>query len=171
MSYKALIIESSAEAKAAYLAERCDVITNVRSALAANRIGMPNPEEHVLMPEVISKEPLGPYVKAGESRWREVATWTAMALISAEELGVTQSNTADLAENGGPAVKRLLGTEGSIGDSLGLETGWARVAIEAVGNYGELFGRHLGKDTPLEFERGLNAQRSEGGLLYAYPIR
>lgn len=171
MSYKALIIESTAEAKAAYLADRCDVITNDRSALAANRVGMPNPDDHVLMPETISKEPLGPYVKAGEGRWREVATWTAMALISAEELGVTQSNTAKLAETGGPAIKRLLGAEGSIGEGLGLEAGWARAAIEAVGNYGELFDRHLGDATPLAFERGLNGQWSDGGLLYAYPIR
>ncbi|MDX1743668.1 MAG: amino acid ABC transporter substrate-binding protein, partial [Ruegeria sp.] len=91
--------------------------------------------------------------------------------ISAEEMGVTQANTAEMAETGGPAIKRLLGTEGSVGEGLGLESGWARAAIEAVGNYGELYERHLGKDTPLAFERGLNAQWSQGGLLYAYPIR
>ncbi|WP_282048334.1 amino acid ABC transporter substrate-binding protein [Sulfitobacter mediterraneus] len=171
MTYKALIIEGSAEAKTAYLAGRCDVITNDGSALAATRLGMSDADAHILLPDVISKEPLGPYVKAGEGRWRDVAAWTAMALIAAEEMGVTKANAASMAETGGPGIKRLLGSEGSIGEGLGLETGWARAAIEAVGNYGELFDHHLGANSPLAFERGLNAQWNEGGLLYAYPFR
>ena len=171
MTYQALVIEGAAEAKAAYLADRCDVITNDRSALAANRIGMPNPDEHVLLPETISKEPLGAFVKGGENRWREIATWTAMALITAEEMGVTQDNADKMAAEGGPAIKRLLGTEGSIGEGFGLANDWALKAIKTVGNYGELFDRHLGANTPLKFERGLNAQWYDGGLLYAYPFR
>ncbi len=171
MTYKALIVEGAPEAKAAYLADRCDVITNDRSALAANRLSMPAPEEHVLLPEVISKEPLGPYVKGGENRWREVATWTAMALISAEEMGITQANAAEMAKNGSPNVKRLLGSEGSIGEGFGLKNDWALQAIKSVGNYGEMFERHLGKNTPMALERGLNAQYTDGGLLYAYPFR
>jgi len=171
MSYKALIVDGAPESKTAYLADRCDVITNDRSALAANRLSMPHPENHVLLPEVISKEPLGPYVKGGENRWREAATWTAMALIAAEEVGVTQANADKMAKTGGPAIKRLLGTEGSIGEGFGLDKGWALAAIKAVGNYGEMFERHLGKKTPLEMERGLNAQWKDGGLLYAYPFR
>lgn len=171
MSYKALIVEGAPEAKIAYLSDRCDAITNDRSALAANRLSMPKPEDHILMREVISKEPLGPYVKSGENRWREVATWTVMALIAAEEMGVTQANADTMAKEGGPTVKRLLGAEGAIGNGFGLKNDWVLKAVEAVGNYGEIFERHLGKDTPMNLRRGLNAQYGNGGLLYAYPFR
>lgn len=171
MSYKALIVVGMPEAKAAYLSDRCDAITNDRSALAANRLSMPKPEDHVLMTEVISKEPLGPYVKSGENRWREVAAWTVMALVAAEEMGITQANADAMAKEGGPTVKRLLGAEGAIGNGFGLKNDWVLKAVEAVGNYGEIFERHLGKDTPMNLRRGLNAQYRDGGLLYAYPFR
>ncbi|EPJ48628.1 MAG: ABC transporter substrate-binding protein [Osedax symbiont Rs1] len=171
MSYKALIVEGSAEAKAAYLADRCDAITNDASALAANRLGMPNPQAHIILPGLISKEPLGAYVKQGENKWRQIVTWTAMALIAAEELGVTQDNTEDLKISGIPEVKRLLGSEGRIGENFGLKSDWALKAIKAVGNYGEIFERNVGAKTPLKLKRGLNALYSDGGLMYAYPFR
>lgn len=171
LKYQALIVEGAAEAKAAYLANRCDAITNDASALAATRLGFPNPNDHVILNEIISKEPLGPYVKQGETLWRQVATWTAMALIAAEEMGVTQANADEMAASGNPSIARLLGSEGNIGKDLGLSKTWALDAIKAVGNYGELFERHLGNETPLKFERGLNAQWKDGGLMYAYPFR
>ena len=171
MKYKAVVLEGSPEVKAAYANGRCDCITNDQSGLASNRLGMAKPDDHIVLPEVISKEPLGPYVKQGEGRWREVVTWMVYALIAAEELGITQANVDEMAKNGSADVKRLLGTEGSIGVGFGLDKEWIARAIRAVGNYGEMYERHLGEKTPLKFKRGLNALWKDGGLQYAYPFR
>ncbi|WP_421846518.1 amino acid ABC transporter substrate-binding protein [Marinomonas sp.] len=171
LSYKALIVEGCAESTAAYLANRCDAVTNDASALAADRQGMPDPSANVILPERISKEPLGAYVKQGNDEWRQVVTWTAMALIEAEEMGITQGNVDEKLKSTKPAVMRLLGTEGKLGDNFGLDNKWAYNAIKAVGNYGEIFDRNLGKDSPLKFDRGLNDLYTKGGLLYAYPFR
>jgi len=171
MSYKALIVEGSAEAKAAYLAGRCDAITNDASALAANRLGMPNPKQHIILPELISKEPLGAYVKQGENKWRQIVTWTNMALVAAEELGITKANADSLLSSGSPEAKRLLGSEGRLGENFGLSSDWALKAIKAAGNYGEIYEQNVGLNTPLKLERGLNSLYTKGGLMYAYPFR
>ncbi|WP_191600257.1 amino acid ABC transporter substrate-binding protein [Marinomonas algicola] len=171
LTYNALIVEASAESTAAYLANRCDAVTNDASALAADRQGMPNPMDHVILPERISKEPLGAYVKQGNDEWRQVVTWTAMALIEAEEMGITQGNVDSKLKSDKPDVMRILGVEGNLGQNFGLDNKWAYNAIKAVGNYGEIFDRNLGKGSALNFERGLNALYTDGGLLYAYPFR
>lgn len=171
MEYKAMVLSGSAEVVAAYENGRCDCITNDAFSLAAKRLAMKKPDEHMILPDIISKEPLGPYVRQGETRLREVVTWLVHALVAAEELGITQANVDGMAKNGSADVKRLLGSEGNIGAGFGLDNQWALRAIKAVGNYGEIFERNIGKGTPLGFERGLNAQWKDGGLMYAYPFR
>ncbi len=171
ISYKAVVLETTAEVKVAYANGRCDVITNDQSGLASTRLSLKDPDKHFVLPEIISKEPLGPYVRQGENRWREVVTWVAYALISAEEFGITQANVDQMAKTGSAEVKRLLGSEGSIGIAFGLDKEWARRAIKVAGNYGEMYERHLGVNTPLQFKRGLNALWKDGGLLYPYPFR
>ncbi|MDZ4365275.1 MAG: amino acid ABC transporter substrate-binding protein, partial [Brevundimonas sp.] len=131
-------------------------------------------EQHALLPDVISKEPLGPAVRRGDEAWTSIVRWTLNALILAEELGVTSANAGQLAEESrNPAVRRLLGVEGGAGPMLGLRREWARAAIEAEGNYGQIFSRNVGTDSPLNLARGLNAQwnATPGGLIYALPIR
>lgn len=126
----------------------------------------------MILPEVISKEPLGAYVKQGDNEWRDIVTMVGNALIEAEEFNVTQANAAELAKTSEkPGVKRLLGTEGSLGTDLGLNQDWALKAIEATGNYGEIFAHHVGSNSPLKFERGANALYTDGGLLYSPPFR
>ncbi len=175
MTYEPVPIETNAEARTAYEKERCDVYTSDASGLAATRSTFANPDDHVIFPEIISKEPLGPLVRQGDEQWADIARWVLNALISAEELGITQANVESLAlPDGGsehPEVQRLLGSRGSMGAMLGLEADWAVQAIRAVGNYGEVFDRHLGPDTRLGLERGLNAPYSDGGILYSPPFR
>ncbi|MEM1006692.1 MAG: amino acid ABC transporter substrate-binding protein, partial [Pseudomonadota bacterium] len=130
------------------------------------------PDEHVLLPEIISKEPLGPLVRHGDHEWGDVVRWTLNALISAEELGVTSANIDELsAGTDNPEVNRLLGTEGTLGEMLGLDADWAARAIKSGGNYGEVFAKNIGEETPIGLARGLNAQWTEGGLLYSPPFR
>lgn len=160
--------------RAAYAREDCDALSADISALAAARTTMANPEQHVILPDVISKEPLGPAVKRGDEVWTSIVRWTLNALILAEELGVTSDNAGQMAENSpNPAVRRLLGTEGEVGPMLGLGRDWAKSAIEAGGNYGEIFSRNVGADSSLDLARGLNAQWNArpAGLIYALPIR
>lgn len=160
--------------RAAYQAEECDVLTADLSALAAARSLLNNPGAHTLLPDVISKEPLGPVVRQGDPGWTDIVRWTLNALILAEELGVTQKNAAELRETAkNPEIRRLLGVQGGFGAMLGLADNWAFAAVQAVGNYGEVFARHLGPDTALRLERGLNAQWNgqPSGLLYAPPMR
>ena len=175
ISYEPVPIETNAEARAAYEAERCDVYTSDASGLAATRATFDNPNDHVILPEIISKEPLGPLVRHGDDQWADIARWVLNALISAEELGVTQANVEALAQKDGgsdnPEIQRMLGSEGSMGAMLGLDADWAAKAIKAVGNYGEIFARHLGPDTRLGLERGLNASYTNGGILYSPPFR
>ena len=175
ITYEPVPIETNAEARAAYEAERCDVYTSDASGLAATRATFDNPNDHVILPEIISKEPLGPLVRHGDDQWADIARWVLNALISAEELGVTQANVEALAQTDGgsdnPEIQRMLGSAGSMGSMLGLDADWAARAIKAVGNYGEIFARHLGPDTRLGLERGLNALYTEGGILYSPPFR
>ncbi|WP_224813509.1 amino acid ABC transporter substrate-binding protein [Hasllibacter sp. MH4015] len=172
MSYEPVPIETNAEAQQQYLAGACDVYTTDASGLAATRATFEDPSAHVVLPEIVSKEPLGPLVRHGDHEWGDVVRWTLNALIAAEELGVTSANVGDIAgstEN--PEIRRLLGTEGELGAMLGLEADWAANAIAAVGNYGELFEGNIGESTPIGLARGLNAQWTDGGLLYSPPFR
>ncbi len=173
LSYDPVPIETNAEAQQQYLAGACDVFTTDASGLAATRATFESPEDHVLLPEIISKEPLGPLVRHGDNEWGDIARWTLNALITAEELGITSSNLAEMsaAPTDNPEVNRLLGTEGELGAMLGLEPDWAKNAIAAGGNYGELFEKNIGENTPIGLARGLNAMWTEGGLIYSPPFR
>lgn len=173
MSYEPVPIETNAEAQQQYLAGACDVYTTDASGLAATRATFEEPGAHVVLPEIISKEPLGPLVRHGDHEWGDIVRWTLNALISAEELGVTSANIAELAAAPGnnPEINRLLGTEGELGAMLGLSADWAVNAISVGGNYGELFEGNIGETTPIGLARGLNAQWTDGGLLYSPPFR
>ena len=172
ISYEPVPIETNAEAQQQYLAGACDVYTTDASGLAATRATFDDPAGHVLLPEIISKEPLGPLVRHGDNEWGDVVRWTLNALITAEELGVTSANLAEMsAGTNNPEINRLLGTEGTLGEMLGLSADWAKNAIAAGGNYGEVFAKNIGEDTPIGLARGLNAQWTEGGLLYSPPFR
>ena len=173
ISYEPVPVETNAEAQTNYLGGRCDVFTTDASGLASTRASFENPDEHVVLPEIISKEPLGGAVRHGDDQWFDIGKWVVNALISAEELGVTQGNAAEMGKAAGdnPSVNRLLGTEGGFGAMIGLADQWAMRAIEAVGNYGESFDRNIGPDTAIGLQRGLNAQWKDGGILYAAPIR
>jgi general L-amino acid transport system substrate-binding protein len=172
MEYKPVPIETNAEAREAYLADRCDVYTTDASGLAATKSTFKDADQHMVFPEIISKEPLGPLVRQGDDQWADIARWTLNALIVAEELGVTKANLATMA-NGtkNPEINRLLGKEGTLGEKLGLDTQWAVRAIDAGGNYAEIFEKYLGVNTPLGLARGLNALYNKGGILYAPPVR
>jgi general L-amino acid transport system substrate-binding protein len=172
MKYEPVPIETNAEARAAYIAERCDVYTTDASGLAATRSTFKDADKHMVFPEIVSKEPLGPLVRQGDDKWADIARWTLNVLIVAEELGVTKANVAAKAKGTkNPEINRMLGSEGSMGKMLGLDGQWAVRAIAAGGNYAEIFERYLGKSTPLDLARGLNALYKNGGILYAPPIR
>ncbi|MEO0344309.1 MAG: amino acid ABC transporter substrate-binding protein [Pseudomonadota bacterium] len=172
ISYEPVPIETNAEAQQQYLAGACDVYTTDASGLAATRASFENPGDHVVLPEIVSKEPLGPLVRHGDDQWGDIVRWTLNALITAEELGVTSANIDEL--GGGtdnPEINRLLGTEGDLGAMLGLDAEWAKRALMSEGNYGEIFEAHIGESTPIGLSRGLNAQWKDGGLLYSPPFR
>jgi len=174
LDYVPVVVASEEEARRAYADERCDAFTADVSALAAARTTLASPEQHAILPEVISKEPLGPVVRRDDPHWTRVVRWTLNALILAEEYGVTRDTAADqLREARDPRVRRLLGAEGEFGARLGLSDAWAYQAISAVGNYGEIFSRNLGPDSALDLARGLNAQwnATPAGLIYGLPIR
>jgi general L-amino acid transport system substrate-binding protein len=172
ISYEPVPIETNAEAQQQYLAGACDVYTTDASGLAATRATFEDPSAHVLLPEIISKEPLGPLVRHGDHEWGDVVRWTLNALITAEELGVTSANIAEMSSGANnPEISRLLGSEGTLGEQLGLDAEWAKRAIAAGGNYGEVFAKNIGEETPIGLARGLNAQWTNGGLLYSPPFR
>ena len=172
MSYEPVPIETNAEAQQQYLAGACDVYTTDASGLAATRATFENSADHILLPEIISKEPLAPLVRHGDSEWGDIVRWTLNALIAAEEYGVTSTNIGELsAGTDNPEINRLLGTEGKLGEMLGLDADWAKRAIMAGGNYGEIFAKNIGESTPIGLARGLNAQWKDGGLLYSPPFR
>ncbi len=173
ISYEPVPIETNEEARIAYVAERCDVYTTDASGLAATKTTFDDVNAHMVFPEIISKEPLGPLVRQGDDQWADIARWTLNALINAEELGVTQANVSSMMMDGtnNPEINRMLGTEGSLGAMLGLEKDWAVNVIKAGGNYAEIFERFLGTGTSLGLARGLNALYKDGGILYAPPMR
>ena len=172
MKYEAVPIETNDEARQNYLAGRCDVYTGDASGLAATRSTFTDPENHVILPEIISKEPLGPATRQGDDQWSDIVTWVLNATITAEEKGVTSANVDDMRANSkDPEVLRLLGVEGNQGAELGLSVDWAYNIIKTIGNYGEIFERNIGVNTPIGLERGLNALWTDGGLQYAPPFR
>ena len=172
MKYEAVTIETNNEARQNYLAGRCDVYTTDASGLAATRSTFTDPENHVVLPEIISKEPLGPATRHGDDQWSDIVTWVLNATVTAEEKGVTSANVDDMKANSkDPEVLRLLGVEGNQGAELGLNADWAYNIVKSVGNYGEIFERNIGPNTPIGLARGLNALWTDGGLQYSPPFR
>jgi len=172
MELKSVVFETNEQARQAYDEGRCDAYTTDASGLAAERSVLAKPEDHIILPEIISKEPLGPLVRHGDNNWGDVVRWSLNAMIIGEEFGITQANVDDMkASSQNPEVRRLLGVEGEMGKMIGLPNEWGYNVIKQVGNYGESFERHVGLKTPLALARGLNELWSKGGLLYAPPIR
>ncbi len=171
ITYKPVVFAGSDETTKAYDAGRCDAFTTDASGLFAERLKMSKPEDNIVLPEIISKEPLGPAVRQGDEKWAKIVMWTHYAMITAEELGVTKANVDEMLKSTNPDVKRLLGTEGKFGEGFGLGNDWAYKIIKNVGNYGESFERNVGAGSQLKIARGLNALWSKGGLQYAPPIR
>jgi general L-amino acid transport system substrate-binding protein len=169
MSFKPVVIEKLEEVLNAYFAGRCDVFTTDVSGLVSTRASRaPNPSDHVILPEVISKEPLGPAVRHGDDRWFDVVKWSMFAMMEAEELGLTSKNIDQQASSANPSIQRFVGSTGDIGKMLGLDAKWAHNVVKQVGNYAESFDANL---TPLGFERGLNRLWNQGGIMYPIPIR
>lgn len=172
MQYEPVPIETNAEAQQQYLAGACDVYTTDASGLASTRATFANPGDHIVLPEIISKEPLGPSVRQGDDKWADIVRWTLNALIAAEEYGITSANIEELAKGtDNPEINRILGKEGNLGAMIGLDANWAHRAIAANGNYGEIFAATIGESTPIGLARGLNAQWTQGGLQYSPPFR
>lgn len=172
VKYKPVVIEQFNEVVNAFAAGRCDVFTTDASGLASIRISkLTKPDDYQVLPEIISKEPLGPFVRQGDDGWLNVVKWTLQAMIGAEELGITSKNVDEQLKSTNPNVQRLLGVTAGAGKNLGLDEKWAYNIIKQVGNYGESFERNVGQDSPLKIQRGLNAQWTDGGLMYALPVR
>jgi general L-amino acid transport system substrate-binding protein len=173
MKFNLVAFEKADEVVAAYDAGRCDVYTTDRSGLAAQRTKLTQPDAHMVLPEIISKEPLGPVVRQGDDQWFNIVRWTLNAMINAEEMGITSKNVNNkkFASNLAPSVARLIGKEGKFGEELGLSNDWAYNVILKVGNYAESYEANVGPNTPLKLDRGVNALWSKGGILYAPPIR
>jgi general L-amino acid transport system substrate-binding protein len=172
MSYTPVVFERGDEARTAYEQGRCDTLTTDQSGLYAERIGLANPDDHIVLPEVISKEPLGPAVRHGDNQWGDIVRWTLYAMLEAEELGINSQNVDDEKANStNPNVRRLLGVEGDMGQGIGLPADFGYQIVKQVGNYGEIFERNIGMSSPLKIERGLNALWTDGGLQYAMPVR
>jgi general L-amino acid transport system substrate-binding protein len=171
MPWKPLVIENNAELNKAFFAGRCDVLTSDASQLAAIRSVAPNPNDYIILPEIISKEPLSPAVRHGDDQWYDIVNWTVMALIEAEEMGITSKNVDEMLKSPDPQIQRFLGISPGYGKALGLDEKWAYNVIKQVGNYGEIFERNVGPKTPLMLDRGLNDLWTKGGLMYAIPFR
>jgi general L-amino acid transport system substrate-binding protein len=173
MEYNPVVFEKLEEVNAAYDAGRCDVYTTDQSGLYGIRLTLGSPADHVVLPEIISKEPLGPAVRQGDDQWAHIARWTYFALLNAEEAGITQANVDEMKTSTDPNIQRILGTEpdGKYGADLGLSNDWVVNIIKAVGNYGEMFERNVGSGSPLKIARGINALWTKGGLQYGPPIR
>ncbi|MCC7348333.1 MAG: amino acid ABC transporter substrate-binding protein [Variibacter sp.] len=171
MKLKTVTFATLDEAVKAYDSGRCDAYTTDASGLYAARLKLTKPDEHVVLPEIISQEPLGPAVRHGDDQWFDIARWAFFAMVNAEELGITKANVEEMRKSDNPDVKRLLGTEGNFGEQFGLNKDWAYWIIRHVGNYGESFERNVGQGSPLKIARGLNALWTKGGLQYAPPVR
>jgi general L-amino acid transport system substrate-binding protein len=171
MQLKSVTFATANEAVKAYDAGRCDSYTTDASGLYAERLRLANPDDHIIMPEIISKEPLGPAVRHGDDQWFDIVKWALFAMLNAEELGITQANVDEMVKSTNPEIKRFVGTEGNYGEQLGLTKDWAVRIVKLVGNYGEAFERNVGSGSPLKIDRGLNKLWNKGGVQYAPPIR
>jgi general L-amino acid transport system substrate-binding protein len=172
IDFKPVVIEKLDEVESAFFSGRCDVYTTDRSGLAATRAARaPNPDDYVILPEVISKEPLSPAVRQGDDQWNNLVRWVIFALIQAEESGITSKNVDDMLKSADPSIQRLLGVTPGAGKSLGVDEKWAYNEIKQVGNYGEIFERNVGQGSPLKLDRGVNNIWEKGGLMYAMPVR
>lgn len=171
MTFDPIVFDTSEQTVGGYEAGRCDVLTSDTSQLAALRIQLSDPDQSVILPEVISKEPLGPVVRQGDDQWFNIVKWSLFAMLNAEEMGITQDNVDEMRNSDDPDIARLLGQDGNYGEGMGLDANWAYNIISQVGNYGESYDRNVGMDSPLQIERGINALWTEGGIQYAPPIR
>jgi general L-amino acid transport system substrate-binding protein len=171
MKLEPVVFSTDDETVKAYDSGRCDAYTTDASGLYAERLKLAVPDDNIVLPEIISKEPLGPSVHPGDVHWFAIVQWTLYAMLNAEELGVTQANVDAMLKSDNPAIRRLLGVEGDFGAGLGLTNDWAYRIVKKVGNYGESFERNLGMGSPIKIKRGLNALWTQGGLQYAPPIR
>jgi general L-amino acid transport system substrate-binding protein len=171
MKLKTVTFASADEAIKAYDSGRCDAFTTDASGLYAERLRLAKSDDHIVLPEIISKEPLGPSVRHGDDQWFDIVKWTHYAMLTAEELGVTKATVDEAMKSTNPDIKRLLGTEGNYGEQLGLSKDWAYRIIKLVGNYGEVFEKNVGQGSPLKIARGVNGLWTKGGLQYAPPIR
>jgi general L-amino acid transport system substrate-binding protein len=171
LKYEVVTFATTEEGSKAMEAGRCDSFTTDASGLAGERLKYANPDEFVILSEIISKEPLGPAVRHGDEQWTDIVRWAHYAMLNAEEYGVTQANVDQMLQSKSPEIRRLLGAEGQFGEALGLTNDWAYRIVKHVGNYGELYERHIGDKSPLKIKRGLNELWTRGGLQYAYPIR
>jgi general L-amino acid transport system substrate-binding protein len=171
MTVKTVTFATADEAIKAYDSGRCDAYTTDASGLYGERLRLANPADNIVLPEIISKEPLSPAVRQGDDTWEDLVRWTHYAMVDAEELGVTKSNVDEQLKSPNPEIRRLLGVEGKFGPSIGLTNDWAYRIIKHVGNYGESFERNIGEGSPLKIVRGLNALWTKGGLQYGLPIR
>jgi general L-amino acid transport system substrate-binding protein len=171
MKMKPVVIENTAELAKAFFSGRCDVLTSDASQLAGTRAVAPKPDDYVILPDIISKEPLAPAVRHGDDKWRDIVNYAVMAMIEAEELGITSKNVDQMLKSANPNVKRFLGVSPGNGKALGLDEKWAYNIIKQVGNYGEVFERNVGANTPLKIQRGLNALWNNGGIMYTPPFK
>jgi general L-amino acid transport system substrate-binding protein len=171
MSLKAVALATEEEALKAYESSRCDSYTTDSSGLYGDRLELAEPGQHIVLPEIISKEPLSPAVRGGDNQWTDIVRWTHFAMVDAEELGINKGNVEDKLKSDDPETRRLLGVEGQYGEALGLTNDWAYRILKHVGNYGESFERNIGQGSPLKIVRGLNALWTKGGLQYGMPIR
>jgi general L-amino acid transport system substrate-binding protein len=173
LEYNPVVFEKVEEANAAYDSGRCDAYTTDQSGLYAIRLTLAAPGDHVVLPEIISKEPLGPAVRQGDDQWFDIVKWTYFALLNAEELGITKANVEEMKGSANPEIKRVLGVEAEtkIGTDLGLTNDWVANIVKATGNYGEIFETNVGAGSPLKISRGINALWTKGGLQYGPPIR
>lgn len=173
MEYNPVVFQALEEVNAAYDSGRCDVYTTDQSGLYSIRLQLAAPDDHTVLPEIISKEPLGPAVRQGDDQWFDVVKWTLNAMIIAEEAGITQANVEEMKNSTNPEIRRILGVEEgtTLGTDLGLSNDWVVNIVKGVGNYGEVFERNIGSGSPLKIARGLNALWNKGGIMYAPPIR
>ena len=171
MKMKPVVIENTAELAKAFFAGRCDCLTSDASQLAGTRAVAPNPDDYIILPEIISKEPLAPAVRHGDDQWYDIVNWSVLAMIDAEELGITSENVDEMLKSTDPKVQRFLGVNPGNGKALGLDEKFAYNIVKQVGNYGEVFERNVGKNTPLKIDRGLNALWTHGGLMYSPPFK
>jgi len=171
MTMKPVVIESTPELAKAFFAGRCDCLTSDASQLAGTRAVAPNPADYVILPEIISREPLAPAVRHGDDQWFDIVNFSTMAMIEAEYLGISSKNVDDMLKSGDPQIQRFLGVNPGNGEALGLDEKWAYNIVKMVGNYGEVFERNVGVNTPLKLERGLNALWTKGGIMYTPPFK